>query len=64
MGRGEMHDLRLFADFMKDFWAYIKKYWIVKDWDAFWSDGNAIWYRYGRDGLIRELMVVFMKSRE
>lgn len=33
-----MSDLRLFADFMKDFWSYIKKYHEPEPTDDWWEE--------------------------
>ena len=56
------------AGFMKDFWIYMKDYWKPDDTDEYFaqlmSAGDELWYKYGRDGLIRQLLLAYMKSRE
>jgi len=60
-------DIPEMAGFMKDFWTFIKSFWQPEDNDEYFDslirDGDAIWFKYDRDPLMRKLLEVFIVSR-
>ncbi len=56
------------ANFMADFWKFEKEYWIPEDTDEYFDEliaaGDALWFKYNKDALIREYITAYMKSRE
>jgi len=57
-----------FAAFMSDFWKFIKDFWIPEDTDEYFEKAvrasDEIYFRHGKDKLMAELMVTFLKNRE
>lgn len=66
-------DIPAIAQFMPDFWALIKKYWITEDSDKYWEDVinecDRLYKKYDCDLFARKMVTAYItyleeKSRE
>lgn len=51
-----------------DIWRYFSEFWDPLDTDGYFagltSAGDALWIKYNKDPLLRDVLTAYMKSRE